>query len=296
MKIDVINACCDLGVDVDGASNGPLKLKERIKNNKNIDKMVDLLCDCENKSLDPRDLEKNYDRLMKYTTDLYLGILRSKNDRSFTITVGGDHSVSASSALASIKKEENLGVIWIDSHADYNTFKTTITGNLHGLPLATINGLNRKISLFHDGDYVKPEYTVIIGYRSEEINKKDELNNLKTAGVTFYTTEDLKEKGIKNVMKEAFDIASNNGEQKVHVSYDLDFIDPKDAPGVSVPEQNGVKKKDAFNVLDCVLKNIKQVSSFDLVEFNPNNDIDDKTLNIAEEIINRVCETIKESN
>ena len=294
MKIDVINACCDLGVDIDGSANGPLKLKERIRSNKNIDKMVDLLCDNENKSHDPKDLEKNYDRLMKYTTDLYLGILRSKNDRSFTITVGGDHSIAASSALASIKKEENLGVIWIDSHADYNTFKTTITGNLHGLPLATINGLNRKISLFHDGDYVKPEHTVIIGYRSNEENKKDEIANLKNAGVTFYTTDDLKEKGIKNVMQEAFDIASNNGEQKVHVSYDLDFIDPKDAPGVSIPEINGPKKKEAFEVLNCVLKNIKQVSSFDLVEFNPNNDIDDKTLNIAEEIINRVCETIKE--
>ena len=73
----------------------------------------------------------------------------------------------------------------------------------------------------------------------------------------------------------------------------MDFIDPKDAPGVSIPEENGLKKKNSLEILDNILKNINQISSFDLVEFNPLNDVDDKTLNIAEEIINKVCDTIK---
>ena len=293
MKISIINACTDLGVDVDGASCGPKIIKQRLKNNNNINRIIDFECDCNNKSNNPKDMEKNYDRLMKYTTDLYLGILRSKNDKSFTITIGGDHSIATSSALASIKKEEELGIIWIDSHADYNTFKTTITGNLHGLPLATLNGLNRKLSLFHDGEYFDPKKTVIVGYRSDEDNKDLELNNLVKAGVTFYTTNDIKEKGINTIIDDAFKIASDNHNIKVHISYDLDFIDPKYAPGVSIPEKDGVTKNQALNVLDKILKYKKEISSFDLVEYNPNNDINNITLDIAEEIINKVCETFK---
>ena len=278
MKIDVINALCDLGVDVDGASLGPKKLKEKIINNEYINNIIDVFCDCSNKDHNPDNLEKNYDELIR---------------ENKVLTIGGDHSIAVSSALASIKKEDNLGIIWIDAHADYNTFETTITGNLHGLPLATIDGLNNRLSLFHDGNYYDPKKTVIVGYRSEEVNKEEEINNLKDAGVTFFTTEELNTIGIENVISKAFKIASNNGNNKVHVSYDLDFIDPNVAPGVSIPEVNGPTKEQAISVCKNVLKYINNISSFDIVEFNPLNDIDDKTLNIALEIFNLVIESIK---
>lgn len=293
MKIDVINALCDLGVDVDGASLGPKKLKEKIINNEYINNIIDVFCDCSNKDHNPDNLEKNYDRLIEYTTTLYNTLINSKNNGNFSITIGGDHSIAVSSALASIKKEDNLGIIWIDAHADYNTFETTITGNLHGLPLATIDGLNNRLSLFHDGNYYDPKKTVIVGYRSEEVNKEEEINNLKDAGVTFFTTEELNTIGIENVISKAFKIASNNGNNKVHVSYDLDFIDPNVAPGVSIPEVNGPTKEQAISVCKNVLNYINNISSFDIVEFNPLNDIDDKTLNIALEIFNLVIESIK---
>ena len=163
MKIDIINAECDLGIDVDGASIGPKKLKEIIKNSNYINNIIDIYCNCTNKDHERDNLKKNYDRLIKYTSTLYKKILASKDKGNFTITIGGDHSIAVSSALAAIKKENNLGIIWIDAHADYNTFETTITGNLHGLPLATINGYNKELSLFHTGNYYDPKKTVIIG-------------------------------------------------------------------------------------------------------------------------------------
>ena len=283
MKVNIINAECDLGVNVDGASLGPKVLKETIKDNKSINKIIDVTCDCTNKDKEENNLRKNYDRLVEYTTKLYKTILESKD---FTITIGGDHSIAISSALASIKKENDLGIIWIDAHADYNTFETTITGNLHGLPLATINGYNKELSLFHDGCYFDPKKTVIIGYRSEEINKQDELNNLSKAGVSIFTTKELQREGIENVLKKAFNIASNNYSNKVHISYDLDFIDPKDAPGVSIPEKDGPSKEEALELARELTKYIDYISSFDIVEFNPVNDIDNKTLNIAKTIFN----------
>ena len=285
MKVNIVNAECDLGVDVNGASLGPKKLKETINNSNYINNIIDVPCNCINKDNEKSNLKKNYDRLIKYTTKLYQTILNSKD---FTITIGGDHSIATSSALASIKKENNLGIIWIDAHADYNTFETTITGNLHGLPLATINGYNRELSLFHNGCYFDPKKTVIVGYRSEEINKQNELNNLLKAGVSIFTTKELQKEGIENVLKKAFSIASNNYSNKVHISYDLDFIDPKDAPGVSIPEKDGPSKEEALELAREITKYIDYISSFDIVELNPLNDINNKTLNIAKTILNMI--------
>lgn len=286
MIINIFNASCDLGVDIDGSSEGPLIIKERIKNNKYINSFIEQPCNCDNKSHDEHDLRKNFNRIIKYTSNLYKSITSNKD--SFNITIGGDHSVAVASSLASVKNNDVEGIIWIDSHADYNTFDTTITGNIHGLPLASINGLNKDLSAFHNGKYIDPKKTVIIGYRSEETNKADEENNLKNAGVTVYTTKDLLKKGIKETVKEAISIASNNNKNKIHLSFDIDFIDPKDAPGVSTKEKDGPSKKEALKLLDELLNSGNIISSFDLVEFNPRNDINNKTLDIAEEIINKV--------
>ena len=286
MIINVFNASCDLGVDIDGSSEAPLKIKGRIKNNKYINSFIEHPCNNKNKSHDKNDLRKNIDDILDYTTILYKSITSNKD--SFNITIGGDHCVAVASSLASVKNNDVEGIIWIDSHADYNTFDTTITGNIHGLPLASINGLNKDLSVFHNGKYIDPKKTVIIGYRSEETNKADEENNLKNAGVTVYTTKDLLKKGIKETVKEAISIASNNNKNKIHLSFDIDFIDPKDAPGVSTKEKNGPSKKETLELLDEILKSGNLISSFDLVEFNPRNDINNKTLDIAEEIINKV--------
>ena len=148
--------------------------------------------------------------------------------------------------------------------------------------------------MFHDGKYYDPKKTVIVGYRAEEVNKAEEVNNLKTVGVSFFTTKDLKKDGIEVTMKKAFDIASNSGKNKVHISYDLDFIDPEVAPGVSIPEVNGPSKEEALKVANTLTEYKNLISSFDLVEYNPINDKDNKTLDIAVEILNKIIDTFSE--
>lgn len=288
MNITLINAKTDLGVTVDGSNLGPKIISDHFKSDTRINKIIDVNKPDIIKSKAINDRAKNLDAVNTFNENLYNAVKATIKDGSFPIILGGDHSLAIASALGTIEKSEKLGIIWIDAHLDYNTFETTITGNLHGLPLATINGLNKDLSSFHKGIYYDPKHAVVIGYRSEEENKEIELNNIKKMGVTVFTTEDIRKIGIKNIIKKAFEIASSNT-KGVHISYDLDVIDPKVAPGVSVPEENGITSQEAIQIIKEVLKYKNIINSLDLIEFNPLNDINKQTenlaLNILEEII-----------
>ena len=199
--------------------------------------------------------------------------------------IGGDHSATIASALASAKVNIDVGIIWIDAHTDYNTFETTVTGNIHGLPLAAINGYkNSELRYYHDGKVIQPSRTVIIGARSIDDAEKD---NVKYSGVTVFTTQDIKEKGIEAIMDEAFKIAGYKT-KGIHISYDLDIIDPDVAPGVSVPEFDGINEEEAMQINEYIINHMKSVLSYDLVEFNPLRDVDRKTEQIALNLLAQV--------
>ena len=283
MKTTIICANSDLGLTTDGCDLGPKLISKNIvnKNIINIDK--------ENikKSKDKNDLRKNLREVNVFNKKLYDAVLNTINSNKFPITIGGDHSIAIGSALGSKKINKNIGIIWIDAHLDYNTFETTITGNIHGLPLAALNGMCKDLTEFYNDEYFNPENTVVVGYRAMEENKEQELNNINKMGVTVFTNNDIKEYGIDYIMEKAFDIALNNTDG-VHISYDLDIIDKSYAPGVSVPEPDGIDINTANRIKDILTSNINKIKSFDLVEFNPNFDIDNKTLNIATNIINDI--------
>ena len=176
-------------------------------------------------------------------------------------------------------------MIWIDAHTDYNTFESTVSGNIHGLPLATINGYkNSDLRTYHDGKIIQPSKTVIIGARSIDDGEKD---NVRYSGVTVFTTQDIKEKGVETIMEEAFKIAGYKT-KGIHVSYDLDVIDPDICPGVSIPEFDGISEEEAMQINEYLVKNFKDILSFDLVEFNPLRDIDRKTEQIALNILAQI--------
>lgn len=230
--IDIINACTDLGVHVNGAAEGPIDLTKNLSHN-NINNIVTVKYSNVVKEYQNDNKKKNLQEVNKFNKQLYNEVLSSLNNEKFPITIGGDHSLAIASALASIKKYSNLGIIWFDSHGDYNTFDTTITGNIHGLPLAVItNYEKRELSEFHNGNFYKPQNTVIVGAR--DIDDPLEIENLREAGVTVFSTKDVQQQGADVITKKAFEIASNNT-NGVHVSFDIDLIDPKIAPGVSVP-------------------------------------------------------------
>ena len=278
-KCLLIGAGSDLGVHIDGARNGPkeiLKLQKERKILLEQDKKII-------KSLSDSDLRKNLKEVNNFNQKLY-EVIEKEND--FCITIGGDHSIAIASGFASLKKHKNLGLIWIDAHLDYNTFETTITGNLHGLPLATLNGLNEDLRPFEKENFYNPKYTVVVGYRAMESNAIKEIENIKAMGVTVFTTNDINEMGINKVMELALKIANNNT-FGVHISFDLDVIDPDIARGVTVKEKNGINLKQVQEITDILIKQ-DTIKSFDLVEYNPLNDTDKKTLEIAQFIIEKV--------
>lgn len=281
MKITLVEANQDLGVMVDGANLGPHILTQSL--DKDLDVLVVNKLDIK-KEKDKDNLKKNLDGVNSFDEDLYNICLSIKEKNEFPLVIGGDHSLAIASSLASLKKEESLGIIWIDAHGDYNTFETTRTGNLHGLPLAAVNGNCALLTKFHKGNYFNHQNTVIVGGRDID---DWELPNIEKDGITVFTTEDIRNLGVKKVMDEAIKIASN-GTRGIHISYDLDVIDPIYAPGVSVPAKDGINTEEAFLILDELIKNKDKIKSMDLVEFNPEKDKEDKTKKIALEILKKV--------
>lgn len=278
MKKYYIGAASDLGVHVNGASLAPEILLIDKKEHASFIKQDKAII----KSLAKEDLAKNYKPLYEVLNNVYHSVLDVDND-SFVSMIGGDHSMAIPSALASTKRNGKLGLIWIDAHTDYHTMTSTVSGNLHGLPCAAINDFGaRDLSLYHDGEYIDDENTVIIGARSID---DGEYENLKHTKVRVYTIEEVKERGIKAIFDEAFNIALN-GTNGIHLSYDLDFLDPGIAPGVSTPVLNGGTMEMFEEIQEYLIKHRNKIKSFDLVEFNPLNDIDEKTKKLALRILN----------
>lgn len=285
MKTVVIGAGSDLGVHIDGAHLGPVQLMNDLKSF--YDKETISLIQDEKilKSRNLSDRRKNEYEIDKFNTNLYKEITKKLEEDYFPILIGGDHSVSVASALASAKKHKNIGIIWFDAHTDYNTFDTTVTGNIHGLPLAAITGYkNHELRYFHDGEIIQPTKAVVVGARSIDDWEKD---NIKYSGLTVFTNDDIKEKGLAAVVEEAFKIAGNRT-KGIHISYDLDLIDPSVAPGVSIPELDGLTEEEAIELNKLILNHINEIVSYDLVEFNPLKDENRKTEQIALNLLAQV--------
>jgi len=285
MRTMIFGAGSDLGVHIDGTNLGPVQLMNDLKAFYKGESMTFQRDESIIKSRNLSDRRKNEYEIEKFNTELYKNMVEKIKEEYFPILIGGDHSVAIASALASTKVNVDVGMIWIDAHTDYNTFETTVTGNIHGLPLAAINGYkNNELRYYHNGKIIQPSKTVIIGARSIDEAEKD---NVRYSGVTVFTTKDIKEKGVETIMAEAFKIAGYKT-KGIHISYDLDVIDPEIAPGVSIPEFDGITEKEAMEINEYIIKNIKDVLSFDLVEFNPLRDVNRKTEQIALNILAQI--------
>lgn len=280
-NIDIINANTDLGVAVDGACLGPDKITEGLTN-PNLNNIYKLYADETNKEKDFDNKKKNLENINSFNEKLYKLVGNTIDDCKFPITIGGDHSMAIASALASISRNKSLGIIWIDAHGDFNTFDTTITGNIHGLPLAAITGYEKRdLVEFHNGNHYNYANTVIVGAR--DIDPMEKLN-LEEAGVKVFTTQEVHDYGMESVMQSAINTACN-GTNGVHISYDLDVIDPKLAPGVSVPAEGGITLEEAYEAVNVITRNKDKVKSLDLVEYNPLRDEDNVTKMIARNIL-----------
>ena len=289
MKNIIIGAESDLGVHIDGAKLGPVQLINDVRSFYNGEIIEFKQDDSIIKSRNISDRSKNRYEINELNEKMYSEIVNKMKEGYFPITLGGDHSIAIASALADAKVNEDVGIIWIDAHTDYNTFETTVTGNIHGLPLAAITGYKcEDLRLFHRGEIIQPAKCVVVGARSIDDAEKE---NVKYSGITVFTTEDIKRDGVEEIMKKAFDIAGYKT-RSIHISYDLDVIDPEFAPGVSVPEFDGINVEEAMQICDYIIDNFDKVSSYDIVELNPLRDNARKTEQIALNILAKTIERV----
>lgn len=212
---------------------------------------------------------------------LFQNVLNIYRKCGFPITLGGDHSIAAGtvSAAAEYYKGE-IGVIWVDAHGDYNDEDISPSGNLHGMPLSAVCGFGPESMVDYTQRRVNPEHVVIIGARALDLKEKEKL---KKTGVTVFTISDVHRLGIQEITKQAISIVSNNTEG-IYLSFDMDALDPNEAPGVGTPVLNGLNSREAF-ILAEMLFRTKSMIGIDVVETNPLLDIRNKTGILASEII-----------
>ncbi len=203
------------------------------------------------------------------------------------VILGGDHSVAAGSVSGVAeyyrRKQQKIGLIWIDAHSDFNTPETSPSGNVHGMPLAALLGLGpdplKNICGF--SPKVLPENTVLIGVRDIDATEKE---NIKRAGLTeVYTMRDIDERGMRTVMEEALR-AAGRGTAGYHVSLDMDWIDPEDAPGVGTPVRGGATYREAHLAMEIIADHGRMLS-LEVVEVNPVIDEHNRTADLAVELI-----------
>jgi len=200
----------------------------------------------------------------------------------FPLVLGGDHSIALGSIAGVTRVHKNVGVIWIDAHADFNTYETTPSGNIHGMILAASAGIgeSRLTNIGGWSPKVNTQNIVIVGAR--DLDPAEQVR-LRDHAIRVFTMSDIDQKGISEVMRQAISIAgqSNDG---LHLSLDMDALDPKEAPGVGTPVKGGLTYREAHLAMEMIADS-KQLVAMDVVEVNPILDRENATAQLAVELV-----------
>ena len=265
MKYKFIGFPMKEGCHVNGADKGI----EVLKNNTNIDKIIDIdLLDTDLETVIKADLE-----LAKTVSEI--------QKKGFTpITLGGDHSLAIGSIAGSVSNNDNIGIIWLDTHPDSNTNLTTTTYNIHGYPLAASMGFGMDELTNLYGDKPKVNYQNVVMFAINDIDPPEQ-ELIDKYNIKHFTLNDINEKGIDYCINETINYLKERI-NNIHLSFDIDSINKNECPGVNVPNrwQKGITKEEALKAVKEFLNNLNIVS-MDIVEYNPLTDKDNKSLNIV---------------
>ena len=202
------------------------------------------------------------------------------------VVIGGDHSLAVGSVAATAaharRRRRALGLLWVDAHTDMNTPSTTISGNVHGMPLAALLG-PEPAELARIGDRapaVRPDRVAVVGVRSLDQREKALV---RAAGVHLFTMSDIDRIGLARVIRRALALILR-GNADLHVSFDLDVCDPAIAPGVGTPVRGGLNYREAHMLMEMVA-DTGRVRALDLVETNPVLDTHNMTAQLGVELV-----------
>ncbi len=200
-------------------------------------------------------------------------------DGDIPVFLGGDHSL-AIGTIGGITHREPAGVIWIDAHGDFNTPQTTPSGNIHGMPLATLvgDGYPELVDVGRIGTKIDPRDVVLIGIRDLDNRERNRLNS---SGIKVYTMRDIDERGISEIVHKA--LVRLEHRKRIHVSLDVDSLDPMVAPGVGTAIPGGLTYREAQLIME-IIADTGRLSSLDMVEINPILDERNKTAQVTVEL------------
>lgn len=199
----------------------------------------------------------------------------------FPLFLGGDHSIAVGTVSAVSREDDPIGLVWIDAHGDFNTPETSPSGNIHGMPLAALIGEGHPslVNVGWPGAKVRPENVVLIGQRDLDPAEK---KRLKKSGITVFTMRDIDEQGISSVAHKT--IMKFAHLKRIHLTVDMDGLDPVEAPGVGTPVPGGISYREAHLLMETLADSGK-VTSMDIVEVNPILDVANKTAKLAVELV-----------
>jgi arginase len=292
LKISVIGVPMDLGTNRRGVDMGPSAV--RIANlERKLQALGHEVLDRGNLTVKGRESLEQGSKTAKYSTEI-ARVLKAVAEQTYEalkagsvpLILGGDHSLSMGSVAGIAKfyreKNQSVGMIWFDAHADINTPETTLSGNIHGMPIAHLLGLGHPdlSSIAPFKPVLDKSKVVLVGLRDVDPGEKETIRKL---GIRCFTMRDIDEFGMKSVIQEAIKIASNET-AGIHVSCDMDWIDPSYAPGVGTSVRGGGSYREAHLAMEMIADTQKMIS-IEVTEVNPVFDQHNMTAELAVEML-----------
>ncbi|MBE2280661.1 MAG: arginase [Ignavibacteriaceae bacterium] len=274
--VSIIGFPMDLGAGRRGVDMGPSALRIANLSEKLTELGIDVL-DLGDITVKIMETQNQGDPNLKYLDEIVRTSLKlahrveeALDKNYFPLCIGGDHSMAIGtlSGIAAYcrKKEQRLGIIWVDAHADMNTHETTPSGNIHGMSLAAAIGMGHPdlVNFYVPGRKVDPVDVVIIGARSIDAGERE---NIKKAGVTVYTMQDVDKLGIHRITSRVLKQFKDKVDH-IHVSFDVDSVDPSIAPGVGTPVPGGLSYRETHLFMETIAE-CGCMSSLEITEVNP---------------------------
>ena len=286
MNIAITNVHLDLGAGRRGTDMGPsaIHVAGLVPKLHEIGHTVESIQSIGSPSYESVHIEQSNARFLSpihnICSKLHHRVYQNICEGIFPIVLGGDHSqaIGTISGISRRYREQNqeIGVIWVDAHTDMNTPSTSPSGNIHGMPLSCLLGFGHEklVSLNGDTPSLKPENVAIIGARDVDFS---EIPLVKELGVRVYTMTEIDQRGAFTCFEEAIHHVSKNT-SGIHLSFDLDGVDPREAPGVGTPVPGGLSLRESHLICE-MLSN--KIIGMEMVELNPTLDVQNKTGHLA---------------
>ncbi|MDS0524746.1 arginase [Clostridium sp. SHJSY1] len=298
MDINIIGVPLFYGCDKPGVDLGPNTLRENglvniFSKNHNVNDLGNIFIN--NVNTNDKFI---HSKKMKYLNEivdanelLANSVWNSLKNDKFPLVIGGDHALALGSVAASGEfYKDDYAVIWVDAHGDLNTENTTPSGNVHGMPLAASMGLgdNDLTSIFSKSQKVSMKNVFILGARDLD---QGELDLIKSNNLNVWTMKAIKEKGLDACINEVLDIINKKNINNIHLSFDIDSIDPSFVPGTGTPVDDGLTLEGGKKIISSLFMT-KKVKSMDFVEFNPLLDSNDTCLNSCLSLLNTISNSL----